>query len=50
MSDFREAMRRVITGDDASGQSVVIIDGGPSSEVGDVLHKRHDQRMRIIFA
>jgi len=34
MSDFREAMRRVITGDDASGQSVVIIDGGPSSEIG----------------
>src|SRR5437763_971422 len=35
MSDFSEAMRRVITGDDASGQSVVIIDGGPSSMIGD---------------
>ena len=35
MSEFREAMRRVITGDDASGQSVVIIDGGPSSMIGD---------------
>jgi len=34
MSDFREAMRRVITGDDAGGRSVVIIDGGPSSEIG----------------
>ncbi|WP_310496818.1 hypothetical protein [Sandarakinorhabdus sp.] len=35
MADFREAMRRVITGDDASGQSVVIIDGGPSVFNGD---------------
>ena len=35
MSAFKEAMRRVITGDDASGQSVVIIDGGPSSMSGD---------------
>lgn len=35
MADFREAMRRVITGDDASGQSVVIIDGGPSVFSGD---------------
>jgi hypothetical protein len=34
MSKFQEAMRRVITGDDAQGQSVVIIDGGPSSEKG----------------
>jgi len=34
MSAFQDAMRRVITGDDASGQSVVIIDGGPSSEIG----------------
>lgn len=34
MSSFGEAMRRVITGDDASGQSVVIIDGGPSSAAG----------------
>ena len=29
-----DAMRRVITGDDAEGQSVIIIDGGPSSEIG----------------
>ncbi|HEY3719227.1 MAG TPA: hypothetical protein VGL41_03710, partial [Roseiarcus sp.] len=34
---FREAMRRVITGDTPEGKSVVIIDGGPSSEIGDVL-------------
>ena len=34
MSKFQEAMRRVITGDNAQGQSVVIIDGGPSSEKG----------------
>ena len=34
MSGFREAMRRVITGDDERGRSVVIIDGGPSSEIG----------------
>jgi hypothetical protein len=34
MVSFQEAMRRVITGDDANGQSVVIIDGGPSSEIG----------------
>jgi len=27
-------MRRVITGDNAAGQSVIIIDGGPSSEIG----------------
>ena len=35
MSSFQEAMRRVITGDDANGQSVVILDGGPSSTIGD---------------
>ena len=35
MSAFKDAMRRVITGDNAAGQSVVIIDGGPSSIVGD---------------
>ena len=34
MSGFGDAMRRVITGDDADGQSVVIIDGGPSSASG----------------
>jgi hypothetical protein len=33
---FREAMRRVITGDTPEGKSVVVIDG-PSSEIGDVL-------------
>jgi len=34
MASFQEAMRRVITGDDANGQSVIILDGGPSSTVG----------------
>jgi hypothetical protein len=34
---FREAMRRVITGDNADGRSVVILDGGPSAEFRDVL-------------
>ena len=34
MSKFPDAMRRVITGDNAQGQSVLIIDGGPSSEIG----------------
>jgi hypothetical protein len=34
MSKFQNAMRRVITGDNARGQSVIIIDGGPSSEKG----------------
>ncbi|MGA9050145.1 MAG: hypothetical protein WB422_01935, partial [Pseudolabrys sp.] len=29
-----DAMRRVITGDDLQGQSVIVIDGGPSSEIG----------------
>lgn len=32
---FKEAMRRVITGDDAEGKSVIVIDGGPSSATGD---------------
>ncbi len=31
---FAEAMRRVITGDDADGNSVIILDGGPSSSSG----------------
>lgn len=35
MFSFQEAMRRVITGDDLDGQSVVILDGGPSSQAGD---------------
>src|SRR5262249_45673344 len=34
MSKFQDAMRRVITGDNAEGQSVIIIDGGSSSEIG----------------
>ncbi|MGI9170415.1 MAG: hypothetical protein ACR2FH_09600 [Caulobacteraceae bacterium] len=36
MPTFAEAMRRVITGDDADGRSVVILDGGPSSVAGAV--------------
>ncbi len=35
MSAFSEAMRRVITGNDADGKSVIIVDGGPSSMIGD---------------
>ncbi len=35
MSAFREALRRIVTGDDADGRSVIIIDGGPSSTYGD---------------
>ncbi|HVK80766.1 MAG TPA: hypothetical protein VM915_09135, partial [Verrucomicrobiae bacterium] len=31
---FEDAMRRVITGDGASGRSLVIVDGPPSSEIG----------------
>jgi hypothetical protein len=31
---LRDAKRRVITGDNAQGQSVIIVDGGPSSEIG----------------
>lgn len=34
MSDFAAAMRRVITGDDAEGDSVVVIDGPPASTTG----------------
>jgi len=34
MSKFQDAMRRVVIGDNAQGQSVVVIDGGPSSEIG----------------
>jgi hypothetical protein len=34
MSKFRDAIRRVITGDNARGESVIIIDGGPSSQKG----------------
>jgi hypothetical protein len=35
MTAFKDAMRRVITGDDADGKSIVIIDGGPSVFAGD---------------
>jgi hypothetical protein len=35
MADFTEAMRRVITGEDANGRSLVIVDGPPSGEIGD---------------
>lgn len=35
MSDFTEAMRRVITGEDADGRSLVVVDGPPASEIGD---------------
>jgi len=35
MTDFAEAMRRVITGEDANGKSLVIVDGPPSGEIGD---------------
>jgi hypothetical protein len=35
MFSFQEAMRRVVTGDDATGKSVVVIDGGASSAIGD---------------
>ena len=34
---FREAMRRVITGDTPEGKSVIVVDGPPSSEIGDIL-------------
>lgn len=35
MTDFASIMRRVITGDDANGDSVVIIDGPPSATNGE---------------
>jgi len=31
---FRVALRRIVTGDDADGRSVVILDGPPASEAG----------------
>ncbi|UPT63877.1 MAG: hypothetical protein M0D54_04840 [Hyphomonadaceae bacterium JAD_PAG50586_4] len=31
---FEDAMRRVITGEDADGRSLVIVDGPPSGEIG----------------
>jgi len=33
--DFAETMRRVITGENADGRSIVILDGPPSGEIGD---------------
>lgn len=35
MSDIAAALRRVITGSDANGESVVILDGPPSANTGD---------------
>jgi hypothetical protein len=35
MADFATIMRRVITGDDANGDSVVILDGPPSATNGE---------------
>jgi len=35
MTDFSSIMRRIITGDDASGESLVIVDGPPSAINGD---------------
>jgi len=35
MTDFASIMRRVVTGDNAAGDSVVIIDGPPSATNGD---------------
>jgi hypothetical protein len=32
---FADAMRRVITGDGADGRSLIIVDGPPSSEIGE---------------
>jgi hypothetical protein len=34
MSGFAEAMRRIITGDDGDGRSVIILDGPPSASAG----------------
>jgi hypothetical protein len=36
MTDFASIMRRVITGDDASSESLVIIDGPPASTSGPI--------------
>ncbi len=35
MPSFKDTMRRIITGEDSDGRSVVILDGPPSSTVGD---------------
>lgn len=34
MSPLHDALRRVITGDNEQGKSVIIVDGGPSSHTG----------------
>ncbi|MGE3142312.1 MAG: cupin domain-containing protein [Hyphomonadaceae bacterium] len=34
MEPFAEALRRIVTGDDAQGKSLIILDGGPSSTFG----------------
>lgn len=31
---FTEAMRRIVTGDDAEGRSIIVVDGPPSGEIG----------------
>ena len=36
MTDFATAMRRIVTGDDAAGDSVIIVDGPPASTTGPV--------------
>lgn len=35
MTDFASIMRRIVTGDNADGQSLVIVDGPPSATNGD---------------
>lgn len=34
-SAFAEAMRRVVTGENAGGRSIVVVDGPPSGQIGD---------------
>ena len=36
MQDFATTMRRIITGDDASGDSVIIVDGPPAATSGPI--------------
>lgn len=36
MAGFEDTLRRVITGNDAEGRSVVIVDGPPSASAGDL--------------
>lgn len=31
---FTDAMRRIVTGDDADGRSIIVVDGPPSGEIG----------------